>query len=109
MATQKHTPDPNENAARIMAESTANSEPPQADLEAGWAKWSSRIQGVDERALTLLRAAFEAGWEGASKFSAAAMGRAGGLKGGKARAEKLSAAERSEIAKKAAKKRWSEG
>lgn len=33
--------------------------------------------------------------------------REGGKKGGKARAEKLSAEERSEIAKKAAKARWS--
>lgn len=33
--------------------------------------------------------------------------RAGGLKGGKARAERLSPAERREIARKAAKARWS--
>ena len=33
-------------------------------------------------------------------------GRAGGLKGGKARAEKLSPAKRKRIAKKAAKSRW---
>jgi len=37
---------------------------------------------------------------------AVALGRLGGLKGGKARAEKLSAKKRSEIAKKAAKARW---
>jgi hypothetical protein len=35
-----------------------------------------------------------------------AIGRKGGLVGGKARAEKLSAKKRSEIAKKAAKSRW---
>jgi len=34
------------------------------------------------------------------------IGRKGGLKGGKARAEKLTPDKRSEIAKKAAKKRW---
>ena len=34
--------------------------------------------------------------------------RKGGLKGGKARADKLSPQERSEIAKKAAKARWSD-
>ena len=39
--------------------------------------------------------------------AAVALGRLGGLKGGKARAEKLSAKKRSEIAKKAAKARWS--
>lgn len=38
--------------------------------------------------------------------AAVALGRLGGLKGGKARAESLSAKKRSEIAKKAAQKRW---
>lgn len=38
--------------------------------------------------------------------NAVALGRKGGLKGGKARAEKLSAKKRSEIAKKAAAARW---
>jgi len=39
--------------------------------------------------------------------AAVALGRMGGLKGGKARAESLTAKRRSEIAKKAAAKRWS--
>lgn len=38
--------------------------------------------------------------------AAVALGRLGGLKGGKARAEKLTAKKRSDIAKKAAKARW---
>ncbi len=38
--------------------------------------------------------------------AAVALGRLGGLKGGKARAAKLTPEERSEIAKKAAAKRW---
>jgi hypothetical protein len=38
--------------------------------------------------------------------AAVALGRLGGLKGGKARAEKLSPERRAEIAKKAAAKRW---
>jgi len=38
--------------------------------------------------------------------AAVALGRLGGLKGGKARAKKLTAEQRSAIAKKAAKKRW---
>jgi hypothetical protein len=38
---------------------------------------------------------------------AVALGRRGGLKGGKARAEKLSATRRSAIARLAAQKRWS--
>jgi hypothetical protein len=37
---------------------------------------------------------------------AAAFGRAGGLKGGRARAERLTSKERSEIARKAAATRW---
>jgi len=39
--------------------------------------------------------------------AAVALGRLGGLKGGTARAKKLSAKKRSQIAKKAAKTRWS--
>jgi hypothetical protein len=39
--------------------------------------------------------------------AAVALGRLGGLKGGKARAEKLSAKKRKAIAQKAAKARWS--
>ena len=39
--------------------------------------------------------------------AAVALGRLGGLKGGKARAAKLSAEKRAEIAKKAATARWS--
>lgn len=38
--------------------------------------------------------------------AAVQLGRLGGLKGGKARAEKLSKEKRSEIAKKAAQARW---
>jgi hypothetical protein len=38
--------------------------------------------------------------------AAVALGRLGGLKGGKARAKSLNKKQRSEIAKKAARKRW---
>lgn len=38
--------------------------------------------------------------------AAVALGRLGGLKGGRARAEKLSPEERSEMARHAARKRW---
>ena len=41
--------------------------------------------------------------------AAVALGRKGGLKGGKARAAKMSAEERSESARKAAKARWHNG
>ncbi len=40
--------------------------------------------------------------------AAVSLGRLGGLKGGKARAKSLSAKKRKEIAKKAAKKRWTQ-
>lgn len=39
--------------------------------------------------------------------AAVALGRLGGLKGGKARAERLTPEQRKEIAQKAAQKRWS--
>ena len=41
--------------------------------------------------------------------AAVALGRLGGLKGGKARAAKLTPERRSEIAKKAAQARWGKG
>ena len=41
--------------------------------------------------------------------AAVALGRLGGLKGGKARAEKLTPEERSEIARTAARARWNKG
>lgn len=41
--------------------------------------------------------------------AAVMLGRLGGLKGGKARSAKLSAEQRSEIAKKAAQARWKKG
>jgi hypothetical protein len=44
--------------------------------------------------------------EPAKNPAAVALGRLGGLKGGKARAASLSAAKRKEIARKAALKRW---
>lgn len=59
----QHNPDPNANAARIVAEATAATPDAAADLEAAWAAWSAHIQKVDERAMTLLKAAFEAGWD----------------------------------------------
>jgi hypothetical protein len=40
--------------------------------------------------------------------AAVALGKLGGLKGGKARAAKLTPAKRSEIARKAAKSRWAD-
>jgi len=104
---KEHNPDPNENAKRIVAESTSEASPPPRGLEEAWREWSKHIQNVDERGMELLQAAFEAGWEAGKPTSgAAALGRLGGLKGGKARAASLSREQRAEIAKKAAATRW---
>ena len=59
----QHNPDPNENAARIVSESIISSDKPPEGVEASWQAWAASIQKVDERGMTLLRAAFEAGWE----------------------------------------------
>jgi hypothetical protein len=47
------------------------------------------------------------GMKGKKNSAAVALGRLGGLKGGHARARKLSAAQRAESARKAAVARWS--
>lgn len=38
-----------------------------ADLEAAWETWSGAIKNVNERTRTLLRAAFEAGYDAAKR------------------------------------------
>ena len=55
-------------------------------------------------AVTAFRVVQEA--TGQPKFDAVELGRKGGLKGAKARAEKLTPEQRTEIAKKAARARW---
>jgi len=57
--------DENEAAADVVRRATSKPDELPVDLEAAWADWSRRIQGVDERTRTLLRAAFEAGAEAA--------------------------------------------
>ncbi len=52
----QHNPDPNVNAARIVAESTHDDTALLADLEAAWAEWSRGGQKVDERVMTQLAA-----------------------------------------------------
>lgn len=59
----QHNPDPNENAARIVREATLGHTTPSAGIEAAWQVWSAHIQNVDERGMTLLKAAFEAGFD----------------------------------------------
>ncbi len=59
-------PDFNEDATRVVAESIASDEGMPERVEAvedAWTAWSQTIQGCDERTMTLLKAAFEAGVE----------------------------------------------
>jgi len=65
----QHNPDPNESAARIVGQATASQPDASDDIEAAWAAWSAHIQKVDERGMTLLRAAFEAGYDAAMRPS----------------------------------------
>ena len=59
-------PDLNQEAARLVRESTTRQETKlPADIEAAWLEWSRGVQKVDERVKTLLRAAFEAGVDAA--------------------------------------------
>jgi hypothetical protein len=57
-------------------------------------------------AVTAFRVVQEATGQLKGGFDAKAMGRRGGLRGGKARAEKLTPERRKEIAQKAAQARW---
>ena len=64
MTKAKRQPDPNEDAARVLREATAaGADALPADLEAAWSAWSRAIKATDQRTMTLLRAAFEAGWD----------------------------------------------
>ncbi|RJP71358.1 MAG: hypothetical protein C4532_07475 [Candidatus Abyssobacteria bacterium SURF_17] len=76
-------------------------------------KKKKRPADLNKLAASILKAATEGELtnENASERSdknpaAVALGRLGGLKGGKARAGKLSAKKRTEIARKAARARW---
>jgi len=73
-------------------------EMPGESVECPWCHAPTRI--ISEEALT------PAADASAKNPHAAALGRLGGLKGGKARAERLSARRRREIARKAAEARW---
>lgn len=68
----------------------------------------SSKKDINELAASIVNEATEEAEEQPQKNPAAvALGRLGGLKGGKARAAKLTSEQRKEIARKAAQKRWS--
>ncbi len=93
--------DPNQLAAHIVAMSTGQEPPaPKNDQE----------DDTEELDREISEAAEKIKKEDAPKEknpAAVALGRLGGMKGGKARAEKLTSDERAEIASRAAKTRWS--
>jgi hypothetical protein len=62
---------------------------------------------VNEMAFDVIKKAAKVGGKRRKNPAAVALGRRGGLKGGKARAEKLTAEQRQEIARTAARARWS--
>jgi hypothetical protein len=100
--TTDKTPDENETAARMVHEATCRDDKPSADMEGAWSAWSASIQGCDQRTMTLLQAAFEAG----ADFGRRSFGQQGARKGGLARSAALSDKRRKAIARKAAKARW---
>jgi len=74
-------------------------------------KRPKRPRDINQLAFAIVRAATEGEPEVRPEDEgknphAVALGRLGGLKGGKARAKKLTKKQRSEIARKAAKARW---
>ena len=69
-------------------------------------KRSSKPRDVNSMAASIVAEATGEAPEDTRNPAAVALGRLGGLKGGKARAAKLSPKKRSEIAKKAAAARW---
>jgi hypothetical protein len=83
-SSKRKKPDLNELAASIVEQSTSDSRPSE---NSNHFTETMQAQGKNPAAV--------------------ALGRLGGLKGGKARAEKLSKSRRQQIAREAAKKRWS--
>lgn len=74
-------------------------------------KRSSKPRDLNAMAKAIVDQSADPDYKGADPYegknpAAVELGRLGGQKGGKARAEKLTAKRRSEIAKKAAKERW---
>jgi hypothetical protein len=69
---------------------------------------SGKKQDLNEKAFSIVQQLTGQASEQRSEKNpaAVALGRLGGLKGGKARAEKLNSEERTRIAKKAAASRW---
>jgi len=87
-SSKKRPRDPNVSAAQIVAETTQ--EEPKPDVEGAEEAREPESKTTDK----------------AKNPHAQALGRLGGMKGGKARAAKLTAKRRQEIARIAARARW---
>ena len=98
--------DPNQRAASIVRESTAEDPPSHDEMRVAMRTLEERFRADTEALadLAVLRDWIEA--EDGRHVTAASLGRKGGLKGGMVRAARLSPEERTEIAKKAAAARW---
>ena len=77
------------------------------------AKRSSKPRDLNSMAAAIVAQSTDADDQGDDPYegkdpAAVELGREGGKKGGKARAEKLTPEQRSEIARKAARERWSD-
>ncbi len=88
---KKRPADLNQRAFQIVREATGEAPPDQTPDDGGTATDAPTAPVKPERV---------------KDPAAVALGRKGGLKGGPARAKKLTAEERSEVGKKAAKARW---
>ncbi len=89
-----------------MPKRSRRSDPPKPKPEVSADRQSSTEPDANETAFAALQAVIAA-TEGTGKNPAAVLlGRKGGLKGGRARAEKLTKEQRTESARKAAQARW---
>ncbi len=114
MVKEKKRPrDLNQLAASIVADATAEEPEAEPCSECDGSgivtldDWrGGRIAGQVEIGCSACRGTGRRSGKEAEESAAVKLGRAGGLKGGKARAAKLTAEQRREIAKKAAAARW---
>ncbi len=64
MTNRTKPPDEAQQAVESVAHATDKAASPlPPDLEAAWTEWSRGLAKVDDRGMTLLRAAFEAGYD----------------------------------------------
>ncbi len=68
MRKSQQKPDEVQSAVKAMEAVTGRSQDAlPADLEAAWEAWAAGVGHLDARAMLLLKAAFEAGWEASTR------------------------------------------